>query len=95
MDAFRINVFISLTSWPSSVLSSKYLADGDKYGASATYLLHSSTDIHGTRRIQSFYIILAEPINRYEVTFTVAIDHTLRGSCERRNLSLSNNAVPH
>jgi len=51
MDAFRINVFISLTSWPSSVLRSKYLANGDKYDASATYLLHSSDqDIYATHR---------------------------------------------
>lgn len=54
MDAFRINVFISLTSWPSSVLSSKYLADDDKYDASATYLPHSSKDIHGTVFLHNF-----------------------------------------
>lgn len=81
MDAFRINVFISFTLWPSSVLSSKYLVDDDKYDASATYLLHSSgsKDIHDTQTV--FYVILAEPISPCKFTSTVAIDHALRGSC--------------
>lgn len=42
MDAFRINVFVSLTSWPSSVLSSGYLAS-DKYGTQVRLICCNSS----------------------------------------------------